>query len=49
MEIDFENDTFTEHDIASILKQFLAELPEPVIVDEHIEAHMQIIGKQFSI
>jgi hypothetical protein len=46
VEINFEKDTFTEHDVASILKYFLAELPEPIITSAHVNVHMQISGKQ---
>lgn len=48
VEINFEQDNFTEHDVASVLKQFLAELPEPIITTAHIEIHMQVIGKEFA-
>lgn len=44
IEINFEKDAFTEHDVASILKYFLAELPEPIVTSAHIKVHMQIIG-----
>ncbi|XP_028391263.1 rho GTPase-activating protein 19-like isoform X2 [Dendronephthya gigantea] len=42
MQINFEKDTFTEHDVASILKYFLAELPEPIITSAHVRVHMQV-------
>ena len=44
IEIDFEKEAFTEHDVASILKYFLAELPEPIITSAHVKVHMQISG-----
>ena len=44
-EINFEKDAFTEHDVASILKYFLAELPEPIVTSGHIKVHMQISGR----
>lgn len=43
VEIDFDKDNYTEHDVASSLKQFLAELPEPIITSAHVKIHMQII------
>lgn len=45
IEINFEKDAFTEHDVASILKYYLAELPEPIITSAHINVHMQISGR----
>lgn len=47
VEIDFDKDNYTEHDVASSLKQFLAELPEPIITSAHVKIHMQIIGKDY--
>ncbi|CAB4010350.1 rho GTPase-activating 19 [Paramuricea clavata] len=41
-DIEINFNTFTEHDVASILKYFLAELPEPIITSAHIKVHMQI-------
>ena len=48
MEINFEKDAFTEHDVASILKYFLAELPEPIVTSAHVKVHMQVAGKPAS-
>jgi hypothetical protein len=45
VDVDFEKDGFTEHDVASVLKVFLAELPESIITTAHIKVHMQISGK----
>ena len=45
IDINFEEDAFTEHDVASILKYFLAELPEPIVTNAHIKVHMQISGR----
>ncbi|XP_052224899.1 rho GTPase-activating protein 19-like [Dreissena polymorpha] len=34
--------TFSPHDVATVLKQLLIELPEPLLTQKHYEAHMQI-------
>lgn len=36
---------YSVHDCASVLKGFLAELPEPLLSDLHYPAHCQIAGK----
>ena len=46
-DIEINFNTFTEHDVASILKYFLAELPEPITTSAHIKVHMQIGGKPY--
>lgn len=38
---------YSVHDCASVLKGFLAELPEPLLSDLHYPAHCQIAGKMF--
>lgn len=35
---------FNAHDCASVLKAFLAELPEPVLTDRHINLHFLLRG-----
>ncbi|KAH3785290.1 hypothetical protein DPMN_163375 [Dreissena polymorpha] len=37
--------TFSPHDVATVLKQLLIELPEPLLTQKHYEAHMQISGR----
>ncbi|KAK7009647.1 rho GTPase-activating protein 19-like isoform X1 [Biomphalaria glabrata] len=34
---------YTPYDVAGVLKEFLRELPEPLLTDRHMEAHRQII------
>jgi len=41
--IDWENqESFTAHDVASLLKQYLSELPEPLLLNRYLEVHMEI-------
>jgi len=35
---------YTVHDCASVLKGFLADLPEPLLTDAYYTAHCQIAG-----
>lgn len=35
--------TFSPHDVATVLKQLLSELPEPLLTKRHYEAHHQIV------
>lgn len=37
-----ENSTFSVHDCASVLKSFLAELPEPLLTNAHFPVYCQI-------
>lgn len=37
--------TFSPHDVATVLKQLLSDLPEPLLTQKHYEAHKQIVGK----
>lgn len=39
---------YSVHDCASVLKGFLAELPEPLLSDLHYPAHCQIAGKRLT-
>lgn len=36
---------FTAYDYASVLKQYLAELPEPLLLRRHLEAYLQAAGE----
>ncbi|XP_046385596.1 uncharacterized protein LOC124155638 isoform X2 [Ischnura elegans] len=40
--LDLNAGHFSVHDCASVLKNFLAELPEPLLTDAHYPAHYQI-------
>jgi hypothetical protein len=44
-ELNLNDGTFSPHDVATVLKQLLAELPEPLLTQKHYEAHQQIVGK----
>lgn len=46
--LDFEEGRFSVHDCASVLKIFLADLPEPLLTDSHYPVHCQIAGKFLS-
>lgn len=43
--IDFDNGIFTPHDVASVLKIFLGDLPEPLLTNAPQNAYLQITGK----
>lgn len=36
---------FNVHDCASVLKGYLADLPEPIFTDAYFRAHCQLAGK----
>ena len=38
------NDMYTPHDYASVLKLFFNELPEPLMLNRHLEAYAQASG-----
>ncbi|XP_060575302.1 rho GTPase-activating protein 19-like [Ruditapes philippinarum] len=42
-ELNLNDGTFSPHDVATVLKQLLAELPEPLLTQKHYEAHQQIV------
>lgn len=42
--LDLDGGPYSVHDCASVLKSFLAELPEPLLTDAHYVAHQQIAG-----
>lgn len=41
------NTNYTGHDYASLLKQYLSELPEPILLKRHLNAYLQVSGKSF--
>ena len=42
--IDLNNEEFTTHDVACVLKTYLGDLPEPVLTEKHYLAHVQAAG-----
>ena len=36
---------YSPHDVASLLKSFLGEMPEPLLTEKHYVAHFQVPGK----
>lgn len=42
--VKFSSGKFTPHDVACVLKQFLAELPEPLLTHAPHEAYIQVTG-----
>lgn len=45
--VTIDTNVYNAHDVCGILKEFLRELPEPLLSERHMEAHMQIAGKSF--
>lgn len=43
-DVDLESGDFHPHDVASLLKSFLGELPEPLLTHRHFHAHLKIAG-----
>lgn len=44
-ELGLEDGTFSPHDCATVLKNYLGELPDPVLTEKHFQAHLQVVGK----
>lgn len=42
--LNLEDAQYNVHDCASVLKNYLADLPEPLLTDLHYPAHCQIAG-----
>ncbi|XP_061192954.1 rho GTPase-activating protein 19-like isoform X1 [Saccostrea echinata] len=38
-----DQETFTPHDCATVLKNYLSELPEPLLTERHYQAHLQVV------
>ncbi|XP_033632757.1 rho GTPase-activating protein 19-like isoform X1 [Asterias rubens] len=47
--VDLDNDVFTAHDVACVLKTYLGDLPEPLLTDKHYPAHVQAAGLTFKM
>lgn len=43
-DIDFASGDFHPNDVATLLKSFLGELPEPLLTQRHLHAHLKITG-----
>ncbi|KAL0159444.1 hypothetical protein M9458_043169, partial [Cirrhinus mrigala] len=43
-DIDFSSGDFHPNDVATLLKSFLGELPEPLLTHRHLHAHIKITG-----
>lgn len=43
--MNFDENNFSVHDCASVLKNFLSELPEPLVTDVYYPMYCQISGK----
>lgn len=39
-----DSGTYSVHDVASVLKGILADLPEPLLTDTYCPAHLQMAG-----
>ena len=46
VEIDLDSGEFHSNDVATVLKMFLGQLPEPLLTHKHFHAHLKISGKQ---
>lgn len=48
-DLGLDQGTFSPHDCATVLKNFLGELPEPLLTEKYYNAYLQIAGKEGSI
>lgn len=44
-DVDLESGDFHPNDVATLLKTFLGELPEPLLTHRHFHAHLKIAGR----
>lgn len=44
-DLNLDYGTYSAHDCASVLKSFLADLPEPLLTEGHYPIHCRIAGK----
>lgn len=42
--MNLDSGTYSVHDVASVLKGILADLPEPLLTDTYCPAHVQMAG-----
>ncbi|XP_059150545.1 rho GTPase-activating protein 19-like [Physella acuta] len=42
--LDIDPQIYTPYDVAGVLKEFLRDLPEPLLTERHMEAHRQVAG-----
>lgn len=40
----FASGSYNAHDFASVLKKFLSDLPEPILMKRHLDAYLQASG-----
>lgn len=45
VEVDLHGGDYHPNDVASLLKSFLGELPEPLLTHRHFTAHLKIAGE----
>ena len=45
VELCLDQETFTPHDCATVLKNYLSELPDPLLTERHYQAHLQVVGE----
>lgn len=43
--LNLDSEIYSAHDCASVLKSFLADLPEPLLQEEQYHVHCRIAGK----
>lgn len=43
-DVDLDTGDYHPHDVATLLKAFLGELPEPLLTHRHYHAHLKIAG-----
>nr|XP_022336337.1 rho GTPase-activating protein 19-like isoform X2 [Crassostrea virginica] len=43
VELCLDQETFTPHDCATVLKNYLSELPDPLLTERHYQAHLQVV------
>lgn len=44
VDVDLKSGDFHPNDVATLLKTFLGELPEPLLTQRHFHAHLKIAG-----
>lgn len=48
-DIDLETGDYHPNDVATVLKVFLGELPEPLLTQRHFHAHLKVVGTFLSL